>query len=77
MLRACTASCNMTWLLTLVSATAAADGVIPGTGHFHVLIDLPSAPEGETIPFDDVRKHYGKGQLSADIALSPVSDAID
>lgn len=51
----------------------AADGLKLGTGHFHVLIDLPqSPPEGDVIPFDDMRKHYGKGQTAADIELAPV-----
>jgi hypothetical protein len=50
-----------------------ADGAIPGTGHFHVLVDLPAMAEGEPIPFDDAHKHYGKGQTAADIELAPVS----
>mmetsp|Transcript_8743 Transcript_8743/g.18642 ORF Transcript_8743/g.18642 Transcript_8743/m.18642 type:complete len:167 (+) Transcript_8743:1900-2400(+) len=49
----------------------AAEGLQPGTGHFHLLLDLPSIPEGEAIPFDDVHKHYGKGQLADDVALAP------
>ncbi|KAG1679480.1 hypothetical protein FOA52_011079 [Chlamydomonas sp. UWO 241] len=49
----------------------AADGPIEGTGHFHVLIDAEGFPEGETIPFTDAFKHYGKGQLMDDVALTP------
>ncbi len=53
----------------------AADGVIPGTGHFHVLVDLPAAEEGEALPFDATHLHYGKGQAAADVELAPVSAA--
>eukprot|EP00877_Chromochloris_zofingiensis_P003429 jgi/Chrzof1/13087/Cz07g19100.t1 len=50
----------------------AADGVIPGTGHFHVLIDEDQQyEEGDTIPFDDTHKHYGKGQKDVDVDLQP------
>eukprot|EP00879_Flechtneria_rotunda_P026842 GHRR01028678.1.p1 GENE.GHRR01028678.1~~GHRR01028678.1.p1 ORF type:complete len:121 (+),score=37.17 GHRR01028678.1:206-568(+) len=49
-----------------------ADGLIPGTGHFHVLIDTSEQhEEGELIPFDDTHKHYGKGQTAADLDLAP------
>lgn len=51
----------------------AADGLLPGTGHFHVFVDVAEQPEeGEAIPFDDAHKHYGKGQTAADIELTPV-----
>lgn len=54
-------------------AVSAADGVIPGTGHFHVLIDEDQQyEEGDTIPFDDTHKHYGKGQKDVDVDLQPV-----
>ncbi|GAX74301.1 hypothetical protein CEUSTIGMA_g1750.t1 [Chlamydomonas eustigma] len=49
----------------------AADGLVSGTGHFHVLIDEPLPEEGEGIPFDASHKHYGKGQNSDDIDLPP------
>lgn len=55
---------------------AAADGLIPGTGHFHVYVDVPAAQqpgEGEAIPFDNAHKHFGKGQTAADLELQPVS----
>ncbi|KAF6250984.1 hypothetical protein COO60DRAFT_1298674 [Scenedesmus sp. NREL 46B-D3] len=50
----------------------AADGLIPGTGHFHVYVDVPAAQqpgEGEAIPFDNAHKHFGKGQTAADLEL--------
>lgn len=31
----------------------AADGLVEGTGHFHILIDEKSPAEGEAIPFND------------------------
>lgn len=53
---------------------SAADGLIPGTGHFHVFVDVAEQPdEGEAIPFDDAHKHFGKGQTAADLELTPVS----
>jgi hypothetical protein len=54
-----------------MSVSPASEGIQAGTGHFHLLIDLPSAPEGEPIPFDDSHKHYGKGQTSDDVTLAP------
>lgn len=56
-----------------------AEGLVPGTGHFHIYVDVPKAEqqeEGEAIPFDDLHKHYGKGQTAADLELSPVSSTI-
>lgn len=49
----------------------AAEGLIPGTGHHHVVIDVPAPEEGDIIPFDDFHKHFGKGQTSADLELAP------
>lgn len=57
---------------------SAADGVIEGTGHFHIYVDVPKSEqegEGEAIPFTDARKHFGKGQTAADLELSPVSSS--
>eukprot|EP00882_Tetradesmus_deserticola_P026782 GHRQ01029576.1.p1 GENE.GHRQ01029576.1~~GHRQ01029576.1.p1 ORF type:complete len:119 (+),score=41.10 GHRQ01029576.1:425-781(+) len=57
----------------------AADGLIPGTGHFHVYVDVPAAQqpgEGEAIPFDDAHKHFGKGQTTADLELASVSETL-
>ncbi len=39
----------------------AADGLIDGTGHFHLMIDETQAfEEGRAIPFDDTHLHYGE-----------------
>lgn len=55
----------------------AADGLIPGTGHFHIDVDTPPIDEGEVIPFDDAHKHYGKGQTAVDLELAPVRVCIN
>lgn len=50
----------------------AKDGIIDGTGHFHLIIDDgDSFPAGVVIPFDDKHKHYGKGQTQEDLELPP------
>lgn len=48
-----------------------ADGLVPNTGHFHLLIDDTVAPEGSAIVFNDSHKHYGKGQTTAEVELTP------
>jgi len=48
----------------------AADGLAPGTGHFHLMVDAPALAAGEAIPFDAAHLHYGKGQTSADVELA-------
>ena len=47
----------------------AAEGVIAGTGHHHLIIDAPAPAAGVAIPFDDTHKHFGKGQTSVDLEL--------
>lgn len=50
----------------------AAEGLIEGTGHFHLLVDEKKGfVEGQSIPFDDTHLHYGKGQTEADVTLAP------
>ncbi|KIZ01148.1 hypothetical protein MNEG_6815 [Monoraphidium neglectum] len=52
----------------------ASEGVVPGTGHFHVIVDRASSEkleEGDVIPFDATHLHYGKGQVSVDVPLTP------
>lgn len=45
--------------------------LVPGTGHFHVIIDQPAVAEGVVVPADDAHKHYGKGQTEAELTLKP------
>lgn len=42
-----------------------------GTGHMHILIDVPFVPAGEVIPTDDQHRHYGDGATSAELDLAP------
>lgn len=44
-----------------------------GFGHHHILVNLPSWPEGEVIPPTDSTVHYGKGQTATDFSLEPGS----
>jgi hypothetical protein len=48
-----------------------AGAVVPGTGHFHVLIDTQPLTEGQVIPADDKHLHFGKGQTEAPLKLKP------
>ena len=51
----------------------AAAGLVPGTGHHHLVIDGPGAfvPKGEAIPFDATHKHFGKAQTEGELELAP------
>lgn len=42
-----------------------------GTGHMHILIDVPFVPAGEVIPTDDAHRHYGDGSTTATLDLAP------
>lgn len=50
---------------------APAGQIVPGTGHFHVLIDTPALPEGQVIPTDAKHLHFGKGQTETKLTLTP------
>lgn len=54
----------------------AADGLLPNTGHFHVIVDAPAIADGQAIVFDDAHKHYGKAQTAADLELTPGSHTL-
>ncbi len=43
----------------------------PNSGHHHVLVNLESMPEGQTIPFSDTHIHFGKAQTEGEIKLPP------
>ena len=50
----------------------AADGLVEGSGHHHVLLDGASfVKAGEEIPFDATHLHFGKGQTEATVPLAP------
>ena len=42
-----------------------------GAGHFHVIIDDGCVAEGTTVPKDADHVHFGKGQTSGTVYLSP------
>jgi len=45
--------------------------VVAASGHFHILIDQDAFPEGQMIPKDSLHLHYGKGQTTDNVKLSP------
>lgn len=47
--------------------------IVPGTGHFHILIDVDVPEEGKVVPADESHKHYGKGQTETELELKPGS----
>jgi hypothetical protein len=50
----------------------ASEGVEPGHGHLHLLVDQPAVAPGEVIPNDEERGyyHYGDGQTTAELDLA-------
>ena len=42
-----------------------------GAGHFHILVDTDFVAAGEVIPTDEQHLHYGKGQTTVSLELSP------
>ena len=41
------------------------------SGHHHLIIDADGIPSGKVVPMDKQHIHYGKGQTSATIELTP------
>lgn len=47
-----------------------AGGIVPGTGHHHLLIDAgDSIPAGQVVPKDAQHMHFGKAQSSTEVTL--------
>jgi hypothetical protein len=42
-----------------------------GAGHLHIMVDTDCVAAGKVVPADAAHLHYGKGQLEAELALSP------
>lgn len=42
-----------------------------GAGHMHILVDTDFVAPGEVVPFDEQHHHFGKGQLTATLTLTP------
>jgi hypothetical protein len=45
--------------------------VTAGAGHLHIMVDTACVAAGEVVPADAAHLHYGKGQLEAELSLSP------
>jgi hypothetical protein len=43
----------------------------PNSGHHHILVNMDSMAEGQTIPFSDKHIHFGKGQTETELKLAP------
>ena len=52
-------------------AVAPAGEIVANSGHHHLLINLDSVAQGETIPFTEKHMHFGKGQTEAELKLAP------
>ncbi len=50
---------------------AEAGEVVPGEGHFHIMVNVPCLEEGEVIPSDDDHLHYGDGSTTDALDLEP------
>jgi hypothetical protein len=48
-----------------------AGDIVPNSGHHHLLINLDSVEQGQSIPFTDKHLHFGKGQTEAEVKLAP------
>jgi hypothetical protein len=46
-----------------------AGAVEAGSGHHHILIDVPSVPAGTVVPKDEQHLHFGQAQTEASIPL--------
>ncbi|MDE2180717.1 MAG: DUF4399 domain-containing protein [candidate division NC10 bacterium] len=40
-------------------------------GHLHIMVDTNCVAAGKVVPADATHLHYGKGQLEAELVLSP------
>jgi len=47
-----------------------------GTGHFHIIVDGNFVPAGEVVAKDATHRHFGKGQVEADLKLSEGSHTL-
>ena len=48
-----------------------AGAIRSGAGHMHILVDTDFVPLGDVIINDESHKHFGKGQLTTPITLTP------
>ncbi len=54
-----------------IAPAGKAGEAIPGSGHFHLLIDTDLPPMDREIPNDPNHLHFGKGQMETQLDLTP------
>jgi hypothetical protein len=57
---------------TGLTLAPAADAV-EGAGHMHIMIDTDFIPAGQAIPNDETHLHFGTGDTTAELSLTPGS----
>ncbi|MCI4683547.1 DUF4399 domain-containing protein [Candidatus Rhodoblastus alkanivorans] len=55
----------------VIAAAGKASQEIPGSGHFHLLIDTDLPPLDREIPSDPNHIHFGRGQMETQLDLTP------
>lgn len=55
----------------VIAPAGKASEAIPGSGHFHLLIDAPLPPLDREIPSDPNHMHFGRGQMETPLDLTP------
>ena len=50
--------------------------LVAGTGHHHLLVDVPGPKSGDPIPADASHLHFGKGQTETEVKLAPGSHVL-
>ncbi len=50
--------------------------LVPGTGHFHIIVDGGCVKRGEVVAKDAAHMHFGKGQEETTLTLSPGAHAL-
>ena len=53
-----------------------AGAVKEGAGHLHIMVDTDCVGTGTLVPKDATHLHYGKGQMEAELSLSPGSHTL-
>lgn len=50
--------------------------IVPGTGHFHIIVDGGCVKKGEVVAKDATHMHFGKGQEETTLSLEPGTHAL-
>jgi hypothetical protein len=53
-----------------------AGDLVPGAGHFHIIVDGGCVKQGEVVAKDAAHLHFGKGQEETTLTLSPGEHAL-